>query len=89
MRVNDGCELSLMNSFLKKSYVCYYDIKTQIISLSSIATLCEGDNWNTWKMDNYHQLELVGEGSFGKVYKGRRKFSSQVSKQSVELLLTS
>ena len=66
--------------FEKKSYVCYYDIKTQIISLSSIATLSEGDNWNTWKMDNYHQLELVGEGSFGKVYKGRRKFSSQVSK---------
>ncbi|XP_067934928.1 serine/threonine-protein kinase 36-like [Watersipora subatra] len=29
-------------------------------------------------MDNYHQLELVGEGSFGKVYKGRRKFSSQI-----------
>jgi len=30
-------------------------------------------------MDNYHQLELIGEGSFGKVYKGRKKFSSQVN----------
>lgn len=29
-------------------------------------------------MDNYHKLELIGEGSFGKVYKGRRKYSSQV-----------
>ncbi|XP_077995717.1 serine/threonine-protein kinase 36-like [Glandiceps talaboti] len=29
-------------------------------------------------MDNYHVLELIGEGSFGRVYKGRRKYSSQV-----------
>ncbi|XP_064647326.1 serine/threonine-protein kinase 36-like isoform X2 [Lineus longissimus] len=29
-------------------------------------------------MDNYHVLELIGEGSFGRVYKGRRKFSGQV-----------
>jgi serine/threonine protein kinase len=29
-------------------------------------------------MDNYHVLEIIGEGSFGKVYKGRKKFSSQV-----------
>ncbi|KAK0045599.1 serine/threonine-protein kinase 36 [Biomphalaria pfeifferi] len=29
-------------------------------------------------MDNYHVLELVGEGSFGKVYKGRKKYTSQI-----------
>lgn len=28
-------------------------------------------------MDDYHVVELVGEGSFGKVYKGRRKYSRQ------------
>jgi len=27
---------------------------------------------------DYHVLEIVGEGSFGKVYKGRRKFSGQI-----------
>jgi fused-like protein len=28
-------------------------------------------------MDSYHVLELVGEGSFGKVFRGRRKFTGQ------------
>ncbi|XP_050291316.1 serine/threonine-protein kinase TIO isoform X3 [Quercus robur] len=28
-------------------------------------------------IENYHVIELVGEGSFGKVYKGRRKFTGQ------------
>lgn len=29
-------------------------------------------------VEDYHVIELVGEGSFGKVYKGRRKFTRQV-----------
>ncbi|KAL8605030.1 Serine/threonine-protein kinase 36 [Nucella lapillus] len=29
-------------------------------------------------MNNYHVLEIIGEGSFGKVYKGRRKFTGQI-----------
>lgn len=29
-------------------------------------------------MEKYHVLEIVGEGSFGKVYRGRKKFSGQI-----------
>ncbi|CAH0476804.1 unnamed protein product [Peronospora belbahrii] len=29
-------------------------------------------------MDNYHILERIGEGSFGKVYRGRRKYSGHI-----------
>jgi fused len=29
-------------------------------------------------MDQYHVLHPIGEGSFGKVYKGRRKGSGQI-----------
>ncbi|GAB1598160.1 serine/threonine-protein kinase 36-like [Argonauta hians] len=29
-------------------------------------------------MDNYHILGLIGEGSYGKVYRGQRKFSANV-----------
>ena len=29
-------------------------------------------------IEDYHVIGLVGEGSFGKVYKGRRKYTRQV-----------
>ena len=29
-------------------------------------------------MENYHVLDLIGEGSFGKVYKGRRKYTGLI-----------
>jgi serine/threonine protein kinase len=29
-------------------------------------------------LDDYHILERIGEGSFGKVYRGRRKFTGHV-----------
>eukprot|EP00899_Mesostigma_viride_P028194 jgi/Mesvir1/855/Mv17428-RA.1 len=30
-------------------------------------------------MENYHIIELIGEGSFGKVYRGRRKYTGQIT----------
>lgn len=33
-------------------------------------------------MEKYHVLEMIGEGSFGRVYKGRRKHSAQVQKEA-------
>lgn len=38
-------------------------------------------------VENYHVIELVGEGSFGKVYKGRRKNTGQVNCVFLSLLL--
>ncbi|XP_060629352.2 serine/threonine-protein kinase 36 isoform X1 [Anolis sagrei] len=29
-------------------------------------------------MERYHVLEMIGEGSFGRVYKGRRKYSTKI-----------
>jgi fused-like protein len=29
-------------------------------------------------MEHYHILERIGEGSFGKVYRGRRKYTGQI-----------
>ena len=29
-------------------------------------------------MENYHILHPIGEGSFGKVFSGRRKYSGQI-----------
>lgn len=37
-------------------------------------------------MEKYHVLEMIGEGSFGRVYKGRRKYSAQVVNKEGYLL---
>ena len=29
-------------------------------------------------MNDYHVLEKIGEGCFGKVYRGRRRYTSQI-----------
>jgi fused-like protein len=36
-------------------------------------------------MDKYHVLEFIGEGSFAKVYKGRKKYTGRVSFSSQTL----
>jgi fused-like protein len=36
-------------------------------------------------MDRYHVLEFIGEGSFAKVYKGRRKYSGRVGNSNFKL----
>lgn len=33
-------------------------------------------------MERYHVLEVIGEGSFGRVYKGRRRCSAQVRSEA-------
>lgn len=38
-------------------------------------------------MEKYHVLEMIGEGSFGRVYKGRRKYSAQVVNKEGYLLV--
>jgi len=38
-------------------------------------------------MDNYHLLEFIGEGSFAKVHRGRKKYTGQVNTQLVYFLL--
>lgn len=37
-------------------------------------------------MEKYHVLEMIGEGSFGRVYKGRKKYSAQVVNKEESLL---
>lgn len=42
-------------------------------------------------MNTYHVLELVGEGSFGRVFKGRKRYTGQVStlERKVDLIAVS
>ncbi|KAL3639380.1 hypothetical protein CASFOL_017287 [Castilleja foliolosa] len=35
------------------------------------------NGFRNYSVENYHVIELVGEGAFGKLYKGRRKFTGQ------------
>lgn len=36
-------------------------------------------------MDKYHVLEFIGEGSFAKVHKGRKKYTGQVNLNKIKL----
>lgn len=35
-------------------------------------------------VENYYIIEPIGEGSFGKVYKGRRKYTGQIVAMKVK-----
>jgi hypothetical protein len=37
-------------------------------------------------MDRYHVLEFIGEGSFAKVHRGRKKYTGQVSILKISFL---
>ncbi|CAI6012070.1 unnamed protein product [Closterium sp. NIES-65] len=49
----------------------------QIMALAAVASTAT--DTDTMGLEDYHVIELVGEGSFGKVYKGRRKFTGQMT----------
>ncbi|KAM9780985.1 uncharacterized protein ACBT44_022369 isoform 2-T2 [Syngnathus typhle] len=65
------CNISMENR--KESRLC------DVGPLTPLTCLClTSQSSNITKMDSYHVLEQVGQGSFGRVHKGMKKFTGQV-----------
>ena len=64
--------INIISEFLQWSWAKLYS------RCYSANNFCNFFIWDNFWMEKYHVLELIGEGSFGRVFKGRLKHSGLV-----------